>query len=45
VRDGVDAVGAETPAGARLTETADFFAFLQAEMPKLLVRWRQQRSH
>ena len=45
VRDGVDAVGPSTPAGERLAETADFFAFLQEEMPKLLVRWREQRSH
>ena len=44
VRDGVDAVGAGTPAGERLAETADFFRFLQDEMPKLLVRWREQRS-
>ena len=44
VRDGVDAVGPGTPAGERLAETADFFRFLQDEMPKLLVRWREQRS-
>ena len=44
MRDGVDAVGPGTPAGERLAETADFFRFLQDEMPKLLVRWREQRS-
>jgi DNA-binding transcriptional regulator GbsR (MarR family) len=44
VREGVDAVGASTPAGERLAETAEFFRFLQDEMPKLLVRWREQRS-
>ena len=43
--DGVDAVGADTPAGRRLADTADFFEFLQAEMPALLERWRAQRSH
>ena len=45
VLDGIDAVGAQTPAGARLRETAEFFAFLQAEMPAMLQRWREQRAH
>jgi len=40
VRQGVDAVGPDTPAGARLAETLAFFEFLQAEMPALLERWR-----
>jgi DNA-binding transcriptional regulator GbsR (MarR family) len=44
VVDGIDAVGADTPAGARLRDTADFFQFLAAEMPALLTRWRQSRS-
>jgi DNA-binding transcriptional regulator GbsR (MarR family) len=42
VRDGVDAVGRDTPAGARLAETLEFFEFLQAEMPALLARWRER---
>jgi DNA-binding transcriptional regulator GbsR (MarR family) len=42
--DGIDAVGADSPAGARLRDTADFFEFLTAEMPALLERWRDQRS-
>jgi predicted transcriptional regulator len=45
VLDGVDAVGPDTPAGARLRDTAEFFAFLQAEMPAMLDRWRASRSH
>jgi DNA-binding transcriptional regulator GbsR (MarR family) len=40
IRDGVEAVGPETPAGHRLSETLSFFAFLQTEMPALLERWR-----
>jgi DNA-binding transcriptional regulator GbsR (MarR family) len=44
VVDGIDAVGADTPAGARLRDTADFFQFLAAEMPALLTRWRESRS-
>ena len=45
VLEGVDAVGADTPAGRRLRDTAGFFEFLQAEMPAMLERWREQRSH
>jgi DNA-binding transcriptional regulator GbsR (MarR family) len=44
VLDGIDAVGPDTLAGARLRDTADFFEFLATEMPALLTRWRQQRS-
>jgi DNA-binding transcriptional regulator GbsR (MarR family) len=40
IREGVEAVGPETPAGHRLAETLSFFAFLQEEMPALLERWR-----
>jgi DNA-binding transcriptional regulator GbsR (MarR family) len=45
VLDGVEAVGPETPAGARLRDTAAFFAFLETEMPAMLARWRASRSH
>jgi DNA-binding transcriptional regulator GbsR (MarR family) len=44
VRDGVAALGPDTPAGARLAETLAFFEFLQAEMPALLERWRARRG-
>ena len=44
VLDGVEAVGADSPAGRRLADTADFFAFLQTEMPAMLERWRARRS-
>ena len=42
--EGIDAVGAGTPAGRRMADTAEFFEFLQAEMPAMLARWRAQRS-
>jgi predicted transcriptional regulator len=45
VLDGVEAVGPDSPAGARLRDTAEFFAFLETEMPALLERWRASRSH
>ena len=44
VREGVEALGPDTPAGARLAETLAFFEFLQAELPALLERWRATRG-
>jgi DNA-binding transcriptional regulator GbsR (MarR family) len=45
--EGVEAVGPDTPAGRRLTDSAEFFGFLQQELPALLARWREssRRSH
>jgi hypothetical protein len=40
---GVDALGADRPGGRRLDESREFFAFLRAEMPGLLERWREHR--
>lgn len=45
LREGIAALGPETPAGARLTETLEFFVFLQKEMPALVQRWEQTRLH
>jgi DNA-binding transcriptional regulator GbsR (MarR family) len=42
--EGVEALGAESPAGRRLAGSAEFFAFLQREMPALLARWRAERN-
>ncbi len=42
-RGGVDALGLDTRAGARLAESAEFFEFLRAEMPALLERWRARQ--
>ena len=44
VRDGVAAVGANTPAGERLTETGRFFEYLRIELPLLIERWREQNA-
>jgi DNA-binding transcriptional regulator GbsR (MarR family) len=42
--DGVKAVGPDTAAGARLEETRAFFAYLLDEVPRMLDRWRAERS-
>src|SRR5215211_2416403 len=44
MREGIEAVGADTPAGRRLEETRRFYAFLLDEMPLLMERWRKVRS-
>jgi hypothetical protein len=43
-REGVAAVGASSPAGQRLEETARFFEFLQEEVEALMDRWRAQQG-
>ena len=45
MREGVAALGADTPAGARLAESTAFFEFLQAELPAVLERWRARRGN
>ena len=42
--EGVAVLGPESPAGRRLAETRDFFAFWQREMPALLERWEAHRA-
>jgi predicted transcriptional regulator len=44
LREGVEVLGPETPAGARLAETLAFFEFLRAELPAMLERWREQKA-
>jgi len=43
-RAGVASVGAETPAGRRIADTADFFAFLQDEMSGLMGKWQARQD-
>ena len=42
-REGVAALGPDTPAGARMVETVAFFEFLRREMAALQERWRRER--
>jgi hypothetical protein len=39
LKEGMDLVGADTPAGRRMASHAGFFDFLAAEMPALMARW------
>lgn len=40
LRDGIQVLGGDTPAGRRLTDTLEFFEFVGKELPALLERWR-----
>jgi DNA-binding transcriptional regulator GbsR (MarR family) len=39
LKEGIDLVGADTPAGRRMAGHAGFFEFLGAEMPVIMARW------
>ena len=44
IREGIELVGADTRAGARLAEHAMFFEFVSREMPEVLKRWDEYRA-
>jgi DNA-binding transcriptional regulator GbsR (MarR family) len=44
LRDGVQALGEESPAGARMAETIRYFEFLSQEMTGLWARWQEVRA-
>jgi DNA-binding transcriptional regulator GbsR (MarR family) len=44
LRDGVEALGADTPAGARLADSVRYFEFVSAELPRVLARWREHNA-
>jgi predicted transcriptional regulator len=43
-REGIAALGPDTPAGARVAETLEFFEFVQQESAGVLARWRQHQA-
>ncbi|WP_326567741.1 MarR family transcriptional regulator [Amycolatopsis rhabdoformis] len=42
--EGIDALGADTPAGKRLAEMQDFLSFVLKEITSLYDRWHEERS-
>ena len=44
VREGIDLVGADTPAGERMAEQADFLEFATKELGQVLGRWQEHRA-
>ncbi|MFE9481379.1 GbsR/MarR family transcriptional regulator [Streptomyces spororaveus] len=44
LREGAATLGTDSPAGARVAETAAFFEFMQGEMLGLMDRWRAHKA-
>ncbi|MEU9188530.1 MarR family transcriptional regulator [Streptomyces sp. NPDC048484] len=44
LREGVDSLGGDTPAGRRLAETLAFFEFIDGEIAAMMDRWRVHRD-
>jgi predicted transcriptional regulator len=44
LQEGIAAVGADTPAGARLDESRRFFEFVRGELPQMMRKWKEQRG-
>ena len=44
VREGIDLVGANTPAGERMAEQAAFLDFATKELSQILSRWQEYRA-
>lgn len=44
LREGIAALGADTPAGGQLAETLEFLIFMEEEMPDMMARWHKRRD-
>ena len=44
LRDGVDLLGLDSPAGQRMSESIMYFDFVQKELPMVLSRWEEYRE-
>lgn len=44
IREGVEVLGPDTPAGERLAETLAFFDFMHEELPEFLAKWQKIKA-
>jgi hypothetical protein len=44
LRDGVEILGPDSPAGLRMADTISYFEFLSAEMAGIFLRWQAARA-
>jgi predicted transcriptional regulator len=44
LREGIEILGADTPAGARIAESVRYFEFVSAELPPVIARWRERKA-
>jgi predicted transcriptional regulator len=44
LRDGIDLLGPDTPAGTRMAESVRYFEFVSAELPQVVARWQEHKA-
>ncbi|MFF9395619.1 GbsR/MarR family transcriptional regulator [Streptomyces griseoluteus] len=44
LREGIISLGPDTPAGRRLTDTLEFFEFIEKDLAGIMERWRRHRA-
>jgi len=44
LRDGMDLVGRDTPAGSRMADSVQYFEFVSAELPRVQARWQEYKA-
>lgn len=44
LREGIDLLGADTPAGVRMADSVDYFEFVSAELPRIHARWQEHKA-
>lgn len=44
LREGIDLLGPDTPAGRRMAESLAYVEFVQEDLPEMLTRWRKRRA-
>jgi hypothetical protein len=44
LRDGVDVLGRDSPAGERMTQSVRFFDFVAAELSDVMARWHEYQA-
>lgn len=43
-REGADLLGVDTPAGARMADSVDYFKFVSGELPAILAKWQEHKA-
>lgn len=44
LREGIELIGADTPAGVRMADSVRYFEFVSAELPLVMARWREHKA-
>jgi predicted transcriptional regulator len=43
LRDGIELLGPDTPGGARMADSVEYFEFVITEVPRITARWQERR--